>query len=286
MQQIPTRKRILPQGVSSALLIAVGLICTAAAYRMYLVPNDIAAGGFTGIGQIMNALAGIRVGLVSAVLNVPLFLLSMRSMGRGFGIRSFLAMLLLSLLIDYLPIPSVTDDMLLATVFGGAIGGLGFGLIIRGNATTGGTDMLATLIHKRIPLIKVGVGIMLTDGLVIVASAFVFDQIAAMYALICVVIMNTVVDLVLDGPNLANCYIIISDRSEEIADRIMREMERGVTSLKGKGMYSSTEKDVLLCVINRFESMHLRRIISEVDRSAFIIVEKTHEVLGEGFNEK
>lgn len=284
--QIPTRKPKLPQNVRDAILIAAGLFITAAGYRMYLVPNNIAAGGFTGIGQILNAITGVNIGLVVALLNIPLFLLSMRSMGLRFGLRSLLVMLALSALIDYLPIGSVTDDMLLSTVFGGVICGLGFGLIIRGNATTGGTDMLATLINKRIPVIKVGMGILLTDGFVVVASAFVFDQIAAMYALISVVIMNLTVDFVLDGPNSANCFIIISDKSDLIAEKIMHEMERGVTALKGRGMYSNTEKDVLLCVINRFESMRLRAIISSVDPSAFIIVEKTHEVLGEGFKSK
>lgn len=284
--QIPTRKPKLPQNVRDAILIVAGLFITAAGYRMYLVPNNIAAGGFTGIGQILNAITGVNIGLVVALLNIPLFLLSMRSMGLRFGLRSLLVMLALSALIDYLPIGSVTDDMLLSTVFGGVICGLGFGLIIRGNATTGGTDMLATLINKRIPVIKVGMGILLTDGFVVVASAFVFDQIAAMYALISVVIMNLTVDFVLDGPNSANCFIIISDKSDLIAEKIMHEMERGVTALKGRGMYGNTEKDVLLCVINRFESMRLRAIISSVDPSAFIIVEKTHEVLGEGFKSK
>ena len=284
--QIPTRKPKLPQNVRDIILIIAGLLITAAGYRMYLVPNNIAAGGFTGIGQILNAVCGINIGLVVAVLNIPLFLLSMRSMGLRFGLRSLLVMLALSAFIDYLPIGSVTDDMLLSAVFGGVICGLGFGLIIRGNATTGGTDMLATLINKRIPVIKVGMGILLTDGFVVIASAFVFDQIAAMYALISVVIMNLTVDFVLDGPNSANCFIIISDKPDLIADKIMHEMERGVTALKGRGMYSNTEKDVLLCVINRFESMRLRAIISSVDPSAFIIVEKTHEVLGEGFKSK
>ena len=284
--QIPTRKPKLPQNVRDIILIIAGLLITAAGYRMYLVPNNIAAGGFTGIGQILNAVCGINIGLVVAVLNIPLFLLSMRSMGLRFGLRSLLVMLALSALIDYLPIGSVTDDMLLSAVFGGVICGLGFGLIIRGNATTGGTDMLATLINKRIPVIKVGMGILLTDGFVVIASAFVYDQIAAMYALISVVIMNLTVDFVLDGPNSANCFIIISDKPDLIADKIMHEMERGVTALKGRGMYSNTEKDVLLCVINRFESMRLRAIISSVDPSAFIIVEKTHEVLGEGFKSK
>jgi len=284
MERIPTRKQ-LPAELRNIIMIALGLLCTGAAYRMYLVPNNVTAGGFTGIGQLLNHLFGIRVGLVTAALNIPLFLVSMRKMGLRFGLRSFASMLLLSFVIDYLPIAPATDDLLLATIFGGVLGGLGFGLILRGNATTGGTDMLASLVVRYVPVLKIGMLIFAFDGLIILGSAFVFDQTAAMYALICTFLMNTVIDFVLNGPNTANCYIIISDKSQQIAERVMSEMERGVTSLKGRGMYSGTDRDVLLCVINRFESMTLRRIIFSIDPKAFVIVEKTHEVFGEGFSD-
>ena len=272
--------------VKNTLYILVGLFCCAAAYNLYLIPNNIAAGGFTGIGQLVNSMVDIKVGTVSIILNIPLFLLSMRSLGMRFGVRSLLAMLGLSLFIDYLPIPSATDDLLLATIFGGALGGLGFGLILRGSATTGGSDMLASLIHRHVPTIRVSVGIFAVDGLVILASAFVFDQTAAMYALICTFLMNVVVDLVLEGPDSAHSYFVISDHSEAIAKRIMDEMERGVTAFDAKGMYSGVKKQVLLCVVNRFETAQLRRIIFSIDPVAFVIANKAHEVLGEGFKEQ
>ena len=234
----------------------------------------------------MNSFCNISVGTVSILLNIPLFLFSMKTLGLRFGVRSLLAMLGLSLFIDYLPIPSATNDLLLATVFGGVLGGAGFGLILRGSATTGGTDMLASLIHRWFPAVRVSVGIFLVDGLVILASAFVFDQQAAMYALICAFMMNVVVDLVLEGPNSAHSYFIISDRSEDIARRLMDELERGVTAFSGKGMYSGRDKQVLLCVVNRFEAMQLRRIVFSIDPSAFVIANKAHEVLGEGFKEQ
>lgn len=279
-------KKLNPE-VKNTLLILAGLLCCSAAYNLYLIPNNIAAGGFTGIGQLVNsAFPSISVGTVSIILNVPLFLLSMKSLGLRFGVRSLLAMLGLSLFIDYIPFSSATDDMLLATVFGGALGGVGFGLILRGNATTGGSDMLASLMHRYCPAIRVSVGIFLVDGLVIVASAFVFDQTAAMYALICTFLMNLVVDVVLEGPNGAHSYFIISDHSETIAKRVMDEMERGVTAFAGMGMYSGKEKQVLLCVVNRFETMQLRRIVFSIDPAAFVIANKAHEVLGEGFQEQ
>ena len=265
------------------LLIALGLLVAAAAYRMYLVPNQVVAGGFTGVGQLLNHLMGVGVGTVNILLNVPLFLISMKSMGIKFGVRSLIAMVLLSLLIDHIPLPPATDDMMLAAVYGGAISGIGFGLILRGSATTGGTDMLASLLHRIMPVLRVSYGIFFFDGLVIIASAFAFEPQAAMYGLISTFLCNVLIDLVLEGPNSAHSFFIISDKSEEIAAKILKEMDRGVTALEATGMYSHTRKQVLLCVVSRFETLRLRRIIFEADPRAFVISNKTNEVLGEGF---
>ncbi len=265
------------------LLIALGLLVAAAAYRMYLVPNQVVAGGFTGVGQLLNHLMGVGVGTVNILLNVPLFLISMKSMGIKFGVRSLIAMVLLSLLIDHIPLPPATDDMMLAAVYGGAISGIGFGLILRGSATTGGTDMLASLLHRVVPVLKVSYAIFFFDGLVIIASAFAFEPQAAMYGLISTFLCNVLIDLVLEGPNSAHSFFIISDKSEEIAAKILKEMDRGVTALEATGMYSHSHKQVLLCVVSRFETLRLRRIIFEADPRAFVISNKTNEVLGEGF---
>ena len=273
----------LREELKNDLLVLLGLLAAAAAYRMYLIPNQVVNGGFTGVGQLLNHATGISVGLVNAALNVPLFLISMKSMGLRFGLRSLVTMVLLSVLIDHIPLPPATDDMLLASVYGGAISGIGFGLVLRGNATTGGTDMLASLLHRLVPMVKVSYAIFLFDGLVIIASAFVFEAQAAMYGLISAFLCNVLIDLVLEGPNSAHTYFIISDKSAAIADKIMREMDRGVTGLEAMGMYSHAHKQVLLCVVNRFESMRLRRIVFEVDPRAFVIANKAKEVLGEGF---
>ena len=273
----------LREELKNDLLVVVGLLVAAAAYRMYLIPNQVVNGGFTGVGQLLNHATGISVGLVNIALNVPLFLISMKSMGLRFGVRSLIAMVLMSLLIDHIPLPRATDDMLLASVYGGAISGIGFGLVLRGNATTGGTDMLASLLHRLVPVIKVSYAIFMIDGLVIIASAFVFEAQAAMYGLISAFLCNVLIDLVLEGPNSAHSYFIISDKSEAIAERIMHEMNRGVTGLEAVGMYSRKRKQVLLCVVNRFESMRLRRIVFEADPHAFVIANKAKEVLGEGF---
>ena len=279
-------KRRVREELLNALLIAGGLLLATLGYRLYLIPNNVAPGGFTGIGQIVNHLVpSLGVGLVNLLLNVPLFLLSLRSMGLGFGLRSLLSSVLLSLLLDYLPVPAMTDDVLLSAVFGGVLCGAGFGLVLRGHATTGGSDMLASIVHRYVPALKVSVCLFAVDATVVVASGFVFDASAAMYALISVFVMNVVIDQVLEGPGLARSHIIITTRGDEMAERILKELDRGVTALDAKGMYSGEGRTMLLCVVSRLEAVRLRTLVYSVDPRAFVIVQNVHEALGEGFKE-
>jgi uncharacterized membrane-anchored protein YitT (DUF2179 family) len=268
-----------------ALYIAAGLLMCSVAYRIFLVPNNVAPGGFTGVGQLLNELFGLPVGTVALALNVPLFVVSMRHMGIRFGIKSLIASVGLSFFIDYLPIQAVTDDVLLSAIFGGVMGGAGFGLILRGGATTGGSDMLGALVHSRIPALKVGVTVFAVDGIVVLASAFVFSPVLAMYALIAASVMNYTMDFVLEGLNRATAFLIVSKESAEIGRRVLAELDRGVTGLSGRGLYSGESREVLLCVVGRFESMQLRRIVHACDSRAFMIAINAREVLGEGFQD-
>ena len=279
-------KRGVRDELFNVLLIAAGLILATLGYRLYLIPNNVAPGGFTGIGQIVNHLVpAVGVGLVNLLLNVPLFLVSLRSMGLGFGLRSLISSVALSLMLDYLPVPAMTDDVLLSAVFGGVLCGAGFGLVLRGHATTGGSDMLASIVHRHVPALKVSVCLFATDATVVIASGFVFDAAAAMYALISVFVMNVVIDQVLEGPGLARSHIIITTHGNEIAERILKELDRGVTALDAKGMYSGEDRTMLLCVVSRLEAVRLRAVVFSVDPRAFVIVQNVHEALGEGFKE-
>ena len=279
-------KRSVRDELLNVLLIAAGLLLATLGYRLYLIPNNVAPGGFTGIGQIVNhVLPAVGVGMVNLILNVPLFVLSLRSMGLGFGLRSLLSSVALSLLLDYLPVPAMTDDVLLSAVFGGVLCGAGFGLVLRGHATTGGSDMLASIVHRHVPALKVSVCLFATDATVVIASGFVFDAAAAMYALISVFVMNVVIDQVLEGPGLARSHIIITTHGNEIAERILKELDRGVTALDAKGMYSGEDRTMLLCVVSRLEAVRLRAVVFSVDPRAFVIVQNVHEALGEGFKE-
>ena len=279
-------KRSVRDELLNVLLITAGLLLATLGYRLYLIPNNVAPGGFTGIGQIVNHLFPVvGVGMVNLILNVPLFVLSLRSMGLGFGLRSLLSSVALSLLLDYLPVPAMTDDVLLSGVFGGVLCGVGFGLVLRGHATTGGSDMLASIVHRHVPALKVSVCLFATDATVVIASGFVFDAAAAMYALISVFVMNVVIDQVLEGPGLARSHIIITTHGNEIAERILKELDRGVTALDAKGMYSGEDRTMLLCVVSRLEAVRLRAVVFSVDPRAFVIVQNVHEALGEGFKE-
>ena len=279
-------KRSVRDELFNILLIAAGLILATLGYRLYLIPNNVAPGGFTGIGQIVNHLVpAVGVGLVNLLLNVPLFLVSLRSMGLGFGLRSLISSVALSLMLDYLPVPAMTDDVLLSAVFGGVLCGAGFGLVLRGHATTGGSDMLASIVHRHVPALKVSVCLFATDATVVIASGFVFDASAAMYALISVFVMNVVIDQVLEGPGLARSHIIITNHGEKMAERILKELDRVVTAIEAKGMYSGEGRTMLLCVVSRLEAVRLRSIVYSVDPRAFVIVQNVHEALGEGFKE-
>ena len=279
-------KRGVRDELFNVLLIAAGLILATLGYRLYLIPNNVAPGGFTGIGQIVNHLVpAVGVGLVNLLLNVPLFLVSLRSMGLGFGLRSLLSSVALSLMLDYLPVPAMTDDVLLSAVFGGVLCGAGFGLVLRGHATTGGSDMLAALVHRHVPALKVSVCLFAVDATVVVASGFVFDASAAMYALISVFVMNVVMDQVLEGPGLARSHIIITNHGDEMAERILKELDRGVTAIEARGMYSGEGRTMLLCVVSRLEAVRLRSIVYSADPRAFVIVQNVHEAPGEGFKE-
>ena len=263
--------------------IILGLGLCTLGYNLFLIPNNIAAGGFTGAAQLINAATGWQVGLMVLCMNIPLFAFSVKSMGLAYGLKSLIATVLFSAFIDLFPLSPAAEDAWLATIYGGLLTGLGFGFVMRGNATTGGSDMLANLIHRLIPQIPIGTAMSIFDGVVILVSVFVFDTKLALYALITMIICNFVVNFVLEGPNAAHAFFIISDRNDEISSRIMIELERGATEWIGRGMYSGEEKSVLLCAVSLRETITLRRIVHSVDPNAFVISTRAHETYGEGF---
>ncbi|MBQ2954676.1 MAG: YitT family protein [Clostridia bacterium] len=267
--------------------IVVGCIIGAAAYPMFLEPCEIAPGGLSGVAMIINRVTSWPVGVTTLVLNIPLFIVGYRSMGRVFAFRSLVATILFSLAIDglkLLHVPALTQDSMLGTIFGGVLLGVGLGLILRGGATTGGSDMAARVVHRYLPFLSVGMFVFLIDCLVVVAAAFCFGFTQSMYALICIFINGKVIDMVMLGLSKNKACFIMTQRWQEVNGRILREMDRGVTLMEARGGYTGNERPVVLCVLPPQEVARLKAIVRQEDESAFMFITEAHEALGEGFS--
>lgn len=269
-------------------LVVLGSALFAAGFQFFLYPNSIIVGGISGIAMIINYLTKLPVGIMTIVLNIPLFIIAWKHFGGKFIISSLVGMLLSSLLVDLLATLnySPTDDMLLACIIGGAIKGFGLGIIYYAGATTGGTDIIAKFVRLRFPYINFGTIVLVTDAVIIIAFATIFDRVeAAMYAVIAMFVVSKVIDLVLYGiDNSSVCYII-SENKDQIVKDITDKLHRGVTIIKGEGAYSHNEKQVLLCVIKRTQIADIRRIIKNIDENAFFIVSDAKNVFGKGFGD-
>lgn len=264
--------------------ILLGCLIGGAAYPLFMTPNNIAPGGLTGVAIIFNYLFHLPVGITSLALNVPLFLIGYRQMGGVFAFRSLIATVLFSVFIDILPLPVITTDPLLGTLYGGVMLGIGLGLILRGGATTGGTDMVARMVHRRFQFITVGAFLFALDFVVVMTAGFVIGTSEALYALINIFVSSRVIDAVMIGFTGNKACFIISEAWEKIGSRIMTEMERGITQLTARGGYTGRERPVVLCVVSRQEVQQIKAIVREEDESAFMFISEAHEALGEGFS--
>ncbi len=263
--------------------ILIGCVLGGAAYPLFMTPNNIAPGGLTGVGVILNYLFKLPVGATSLALNVPLFIIGYRAIGRVFAFRSLIATILFSVAIDLQPLKAMTLDPLLGTLYGGVLLGIGLGLILRGGATTGGSDMIARMVHRRFNFISVGSFLFAVDFAVVICAGFVVGAEQALYALINIYLSARVVDMVMTGFAGDKACFIMSDRWENLTKRLLSELGRGVTQLSAKGAYTQTERPVVLCVASRQEVMVIKRIVKEEDPSAFVFITEAHEALGEGF---
>ena len=279
-----TKNPVAAERFFSYVQILLGALIGGAAYPLFLTPNRIAPGGITGVATILNHLLSWPVGTVSLILNIPLFLIGYRSMGRIFAFRSLLATILFSVFIDVLPLQPMTADPLLGALYGGVLLGIGLGLIMRGGATTGGSDMIARMVHRRFPFISTGAFLFAIDFAVVTAAGFLIGTTEALYALINIFLTAKVMDVVIIGFSSNKACFVISDRWQEISGRVLREMNRGVTQLIARGAWTGTERPTLLCVISRSEIMAFKRILREEDENAFVIIVEAHEAIGDGFS--
>ena len=284
MKQSFLKKYLIP-----AVVIAMASAIHALGYVWCYAPNHIAFGGITGVAQIINHIfPAVPVGIMAIGLNIPLFLLGWRLIGRRFLVSSLYAMFLSSVFIDILaPIYDWQPmDPLLASIFGGLSLGLSLGLIFQQGATTGGTDLIARLLKLKLAWLPMGRLLLGIDLAVILLTAVAFRTLyAALYGLIALYISTLVMDGVLYGMDTAKVAYIISDRNAEISNAIVRGLDRGVTVLHGQGAYTGKEREVLMCAFKQREIAAIKAVVKEIDPAAFLIVCNAHEVLGEGFRD-
>lgn len=277
----------LARTVAELIGFTFGVLLVALALNLFLVPNRIAGGGVSGLATVLYHLMGWPVGLTSALINIPLFIAGWRLLGLSFGVRSVLGFLLLAVFIDATApyLKPLTQDPLLAAVFGGGVTGVGIGITYRYRGSTGGTVLAARLLYRLFGL-NTGQALLLLDGLVILFAGIAFNVELALYAFVAVWVQTRAIDLVEEGQPYAKAAWIITDHPEPIGQRILHELDRGATLLEGVGMYTRQRRPVVLVTVNRSQIGQLKRIVREEDPRAFVIVTQASEVLGEGFEEE
>jgi len=277
------------QSTSDYILIVAGALVQAVGLRLFLVPAELASGGISGISQLINHFTGWPIGLMVFIGNVPLFILGWRQLGgRRFAVRTLVAVAAYSFFADgllwlpFFPQAGITNDLVLNSLYGAVAMGVGYGLVYRGQGTSGGSDILARILH-RWRGVTMTQSYLLTDTVVILAAGFVFGWQKALYAIITLYVSGLVVDTTMEGTGTVMTALIVSNQSEIVSQRILMEMERGVTILEGAGAYTNEARPVLYCVVTRSEVQQLKTIVHEADPAAFMVIGVAHEALGEGF---
>lgn len=264
--------------------VILGAFIIAVAFNVLLLPNHVASGGVSGISTIINYLTGWTPAYIQWAFNIPLFFAGVFFLGYQFGIKTFVGTMIMPLFVYLTSDWAVwTHEPLVAALFGGVLVGMGLGIVFRGKASTGGTDVIAQILHKFTNL-SLGICVALIDGFVVIAAMFVFDIESGLYALIGLFATSKTIDLVQVGLNQSKTVLIISEKQDEIRHAILYKIDRGITRLSAKGGYTEDDRQILLCVIAQSEFSRLKGVIKEIDPNAFVVVMSASEVMGEGFN--
>ena len=271
--------------------IIIGCILFAVGVDVFLVPNGCAAGGISGLATMTSHLAGLHgiklpVGIQTVCVNSALMFLIARSGDRRYLLRVIAGFLCSGIMIDLIEplVPEMTSDLLLASIWGGAVCGAGIGLVMRGGGNTGGTDIIAQHLQRHAG-VPVGTTFIVSDFIVISLSALVFSPRNALYALVAIFIAGRVCDYVVDGPRTMRAAYIISNEHAAIAERIMYDLNRGCTELQARGVWSGNDRPVLMCVLDRRETARLKEVVAQCDPDAIVFISEMYEAFGEGFKQ-
>lgn len=267
------------------LQIIIGTFFMAVAVSLFLLPNQLSSGGFTGIATILYYFLKLPMGFTILALNIPIFILAFIKKGKSFVLKGIIGTVFLSVFIDALDqYQALTTDSFLACIYGGIIMGVGTSIILRANASTGGSDMLAYVIREYKPNYRTGNLIVIIDTVIIILNAIFFRKIEiGLYSAITIYLMGKVIDILFEGINFTKLIYIISDKYLIISDEIIKEIERGTTGIYAKGMYTNEEKMMLLCVASRNEAMRIKQISKKIDPRSFVIISNAREAYGLGF---
>ncbi|MEM1504433.1 YitT family protein [Domibacillus sp. 8LH] len=280
------KKASLFEIIQRGAVITVGSLLMATGLEIFLVPNHVIDGGITGISIMLSHITGVSLGLFIFLLNLPFVYIGYKQIGKTFALSTIFGIFMLSIFTAYFhPIPAFTDDILLATIFGGMALGSGIGLVIRYGGALDGTEILAILINKKVPF-SVGEIVMFFNVFILSAAGFVFSWDRAMYSILAYVIASKTIDTVVAGLEESKSAWIISDHYQEIGDAVNARLGRGVTFLNGEGAYTGDDKKVIFCIITRLEEAKLKGIVEELDPNAFLAVGDITEVRGGRFKKR
>lgn len=271
----------------SYVAISIGVLIMSIALKYFLAPNTIAPGGVTGFAVVFEKTTGVPIYITNLAINIPLFIFGARTLGKSTAIKTLFSTLLLSLILKILPELVLTHDFLLSSLFGGLLTGIGLGIVFKFGGTTGGTDLAGAILNRKFPNLSTAKFMSIIDLLVVGFAGVVERKIEiSLYSVIALYVSMKVIDTILEGIGYLKGFFIVTNYPEKISNRLMTELERGVTLLKGRGMYTKTDKDVLLCVVNRSQFSQVKEIVKEEDPKAFVMVTDMYEVLGEGFTDE
>jgi uncharacterized membrane-anchored protein YitT (DUF2179 family) len=270
--------------------IIIGCVLCALSYAVFLIPHQIVPGGVTGIAMILHFLYRSPVGVITIILNIPIFFVAFKILGIRFGVKSVTAIFMANILIDFfiytLKIATPTDNVILGALYGGLLLGLGLGLIFRAGASTGGSDIVGQLLTRNTNL-SVGMWIMIVDFVVITLAGITTGSIElALLGYLALFLSSKVIDLVLEGVDYARAAFIISNEHQKLTDEIYKKMKRVVTVLDGHSPYSKEKRPVIMCVITKKETHSFKTLIKNIDKKAFVILTDVFEVLGQGFRKR
>lgn len=271
--------------ISEYLFINLGCIVMAMGVSLFLLPNELSTGGFSGIATILYYLFGFPLGSTMLILNIPLLLIAYFKIGKQLFFRSIYGTVIFSVLVDILDkVETLTHDKFLGCIYGGILMGIGTAIVLKYKASTGGSDLLSYVIRAYKPQYRSSNLILVTDAIIITLNVFFFRTVeVGLYSAIAIFLMGKMIDLIFEGINFTKVVLIISPMYKEIAEKIGNEVNRGSTGLYSRGMYTNEEKMTLLCVGSRTESYVIESIAKNVDRTSFIIILNAREVLGKGF---